>query len=344
MQKIMEVFQGKEFTTPPCWFMRQAGRYLPEYRELRAKSGGFLPMCYTPDIATEITLQPIRRFGMDAAIIFSDILLIPQGLGRTLNFQAGEGPHLDAITHHEELSQLSLNAMQEKLTPVYTAIAQTRTALPANTALIGFAGAAWTLLCYMLDSNGKEDFISTRTAIYSNPALCSALIDILVEAITLHLRMQIDAGAQIVQIFDSWAAHVPTHHRETLLYAPTKRIVNAVRATHPTTPIICFPRGIGETDMIAFATYVAPDALSIDQFTDMVHLAKHTPQTILLQGNIDNLALAHDEHATIMQVTRLKQQMKGRRFIANLGHGVLPNTPISTMHAMIDEIRKEAPL
>jgi uroporphyrinogen decarboxylase len=344
MQKILDVFHGKHHASPPCWFMRQAGRYLPEYRELRAKSGGFLPMCYTPELATEITLQPIRRFGMDAAIIFSDILVVPHGLGRTLTFQAGEGPHLEAITHTEEVAQLSLEAMQEKLTPVYAALSQTRAALPPETTLIGFAGAPWTLLCYMLDSNGREDFHTTRTAIYTDLGLCLALINILVEAISLHLCLQIEAGAQMVQIFDSWAAHVPSTLRDALIYQPTKRIIDTIRTTHPTIPIMCFPRGIGEADYIQFASIVNPDGLSIDQFTDMERLAARVPDTLTLQGNIDNLALAHDEAATLMHVARLKQQMKGRRFIVNLGHGVLPNTPISTMHALMDEIRKEETL
>jgi uroporphyrinogen decarboxylase len=336
---FLDVFAGKIDSTPPFWFMRQAGRYLPEYRALREKSGGFLPMCYTPEIATEITMQPIRRFGMSAAIIFSDILVIPHGLGQHLEFLAGEGPNLKIIENQEDIAGLSLQAMQEKLQPVYQAISQTRAELAPDKALIGFAGAPWTLLCYMLDGNGKADFIKTRSAIYANPALCEAIIALLVQAITQHLSAQIKAGANAVQIFDSWAEYVPAGLRDALIYQPTKLIVEGLRKLHPNVPIICFPRAIGEADLLRFAEIVRPDGISVDQFVSLANVAEKMSPEITLQGNIDNLALCYNLEATVAQAAHLGRVMQGRRFIANLGHGVLPPTPIANMQALIDELR-----
>ena len=209
---------GQNLPTPPCWFMRQAGRYLPEYRALREKAGGFLNMCYTPELATEITLQPIRRFGMDAAIIFSDILVVPHGLGRPLEFRTGEGPWLEPLTDMAQLQALDLSRMIDHLQPVYAALRATRRELPESTALIGFAGAPWTLLCYMLDGNGKHDFEQARATLYANPALVGGLMRILAEAVSLHLIEQINAGADAVQLFDSWAGFVPGHAYRRIAY------------------------------------------------------------------------------------------------------------------------------
>ncbi len=348
---FIDIFQAKLLTETnpkttkkipqktPFWFMRQAGRYLPEYRALREKSGGFLPMCYTPEIATEITMQPITRFGMSAAIIFSDILVIPHGLGLKLEFMAGEGPNLQTITHANELPRLSIEAMREHLRPVYAALTQTRAALAPDKALIGFAGAPWTLLCYMLDGNGRGDFMQARTAIYSNPEMCHTIIALLVEAISEHLCAQIEAGANAVQIFDSWAAHVPSHLREALIFAPTKAIVESVRLRHPNAPIICFPRGVGEADYVRFAEIVQPDGISVDQFTDMASLSVKIPEHITLQGNVDNLALAYNAKEAVRQVSALKAAMQGKRFVLNLGHGVIPQTPVENMQAIIDAVR-----
>jgi uroporphyrinogen decarboxylase len=336
---FLDIFAGKLPTTPPFWFMRQAGRYLPEYRALREKSGGFLLMCYTPEIATEITMQPIRRFGMSAAIIFSDILVVPHGLGLKLEFLAGEGPNLQTIINANQVANLSIEAMMEHLQPVYAAITQTRAELDSYKALIGFAGAPWTLLCYMLDGNGRGDFMQARTAIYSSPEICHAIIALLIEAISEHLSAQIEAGANAVQLFDSWAAHVPVHLREQLIYAPTKAIVERVRSRHPHAPIICFPRGIGEADLLRFAEIVQPDGISVDQFTNLALVAEKISPNITLQGNVDNLALAYNGAEAVRQVASLKQAMQGRRFVLNLGHGVIPQTPLENMQAIIDEIR-----
>jgi uroporphyrinogen decarboxylase len=342
MKPFLLPFLGQSAAIPPCWFMRQAGRYLPEYRELREKAGGFLNMCYTPELATEITLQPIRRFGMDAAIIFSDILVVPHGLGRELEFRTGEGPWLEPLTRIEELQALDIGRMVEFLQPVYQALQATRAALPKETALIGFAGAPWTLLCYMLDGNGKDDFIQARSAIYRDPALVSGLMRILSEAVAYHLIAQIDAGADAVQLFDSWAAHVPASHRAALLYQPAKMIMERVKAVHPGVPVICFPRGIGAEDIRQFVETVAPDGLSVDYCTDMATLAKTLPHNLVLQGNLDPLALVYDIEAVRRDVAALKQIMRARPFVMNLGHGVLPSTPTDHMSALIEAIRSEA--
>jgi uroporphyrinogen decarboxylase len=319
--------------------MRQAGRYLPEYRALREKAGGFLNMCYTPELATEITLQPIRRFGMDAAIIFSDILLVPQGLGRPLEFRTGEGPWLEPLTDISELHALDIARMSEHLQPVYAALRLTRAQLPEATALIGFAGAPWTLLCYMLDGNGAHDFERTRAALYSNPKLVGSLMRILSEAVAEHLIAQIEAGADAVQIFDSWAAHVPATHREALLIQPVNHIIARIKQTYPHTPVIAFPRGIGAEDVRLYVDKVAPDGLSVDQFTNIETLAPTLPPNLVIQGNIDPLALVHDIEAVEATVTRLKQSLKKRPYVVNLGHGVLPSTPIDHMTRLIECIR-----
>ncbi len=319
--------------------MRQAGRYLPEYRELRAEAGGFLKMCYTPELACEITLQPIRRFNMDAAIIFSDILVVPHALGRELTFTTGQGPWLDPITTLAQAEALDVSQMMPHLAPVYEALHLTRAALPADTALIGFAGAPWTLACYLLDGNGKTDFINARSSLYTNPVLLDHLMETLTQAVSEHLIAQIHAGAEAVQLFDSWASHVPSSHKEMLLYRPAKAIVDAVRAVHPTTPIICFPRAIGEADYARYAAYVQPDGLSVDQFTDMVALRELVPDELVLQGNFDPLALVHNMDILTTQVEELRLAMRGRPFVFNLGHGVVPSVPPEHMQQLLDAIR-----
>jgi uroporphyrinogen decarboxylase len=339
MKLFLLPFLGQSSPTPPCWFMRQAGRYLPEYRSLREKSGGFLNMCYTPELATEITLQPIRRFGMDAAIIFSDILVVPQGLGRPLEFRVGEGPWMEPLTEMSEMQALDIARMTEHLQPVYAALKSTRRELPESTALIGFAGAPWTLLCYMLDGNGKNDFERARAAIYEQPALVNGLMRILSEAVAVHLIEQINAGADAVQLFDSWAAHVPFTHRDALLMQPANYIFARIKKVHPTVPVICFPRGIGAEDLRTYVGVVAPDGISVDQFTNIETLAPTLPPNLVLQGNMDPLALVHDIDSVVASVARLKQSLKKRPYVVNLGHGVLPSTPIDHMTRLIESIR-----
>lgn len=339
MKPFLAPFSGIVADYPPCWFMRQAGRYLPEYRKIRESAGDFLVMCYTPDLATEITLQPIRRFGMDAAIIFSDILVVPHGLGQPLEFIKGYGPKLEPLVDEDELNLLNVERMVAFLHPVYQAIRQTRAALASHIALIGFAGAPWTLLCYMLDGNGKQDFVRSRTAIYEHPKLVERTIALLTHAIIEHLCQQIEAGADAVQIFDSWASHVPATHREMLVYQPTRMIVQALKARYPHVPVICFPRAIGAHDVQHFDNYVQPDGLSVDYTTDMAALYSSISPSVVLQGNLDPLALMASKEVICAQARALVQLMKGRPFVMNLGHGVLPQTPPEHMQALIETIR-----
>jgi uroporphyrinogen decarboxylase len=324
--------------TPPCWFMRQAGRYLPEYREVRKQAGDFLTMCYTPALATEVTLQPIKRYGMDAAIIFSDILVIPHKLGQHVEFVSGYGPKLSPITSLQGVTNLNLDNMVAQLEPVYEAIRQTRQALPADTALIGFAGAPWTLLCYMLDGHGKDKFATARTAIYDKQPLVTALIELLIEAVAAHLIAQVKAGADAVQLFDSWADYIPYTHRELLLHKPHQRIIALFKAACPNTPFVCFPRGIGKAAYETFAQYVQPDGLSVDQFTDITSLDIDT--SIVLQGNLDPHQLLADSEGSNAEARRIIEAMAHRPFIFNLGHGMIPAIPPEHLGALINTIRK----
>ncbi len=323
--------------TPPCWFMRQAGRYLPEYREVRKNADNFLTMCYTPELATEVTLQPIRRFGMDAAIIFSDILVIPHKLGQHVEFVTGFGPKLEPITSLEDARKLSLDGMTDRLAPVYKALKQTRAALPEETALIGFAGAPWTLLCYMLDGHGKNKFTDARSAIYHQKELVNGLMEFLIEAVSQHLIAQVKAGAQAVQIFDSWADYIPYTHHEALLHEPHKRIIASFKEACPDTPVISFPRAIGARAYEAFAEAVQPDGLSVDQCTDITAL--NIDKSIVLQGNLDPLQLLGDSAGSNAQARRIIDAMADRPFIFNLGHGMIPTIPPEHLGALINSIR-----
>ncbi len=261
--KFLETLAGTRFPTPPIWLMRQAGRYLPEYRAVRATTKSFLDFCYTPEKAVEVTLQPIKRFGLDAAIIFSDILVLPDALGQKVWFEEGEGPKLEALTDPVQFGQLSRARLTDHLAPVYSAISMTRRALPADTALLGFAGAPFTLACYMIEGGGSKDFAKVKLWAYRYPDSFALLIDLLVEAIVDHLANQVDAGADAVQLFDSWAGILPEEQLFGWSLEPMVRIANGLRARHPKVPIIAFPRAVGPAALM----YRRPDAftaLSID--------------------------------------------------------------------------------
>src|SRR5579863_6205015 len=263
LKPILQALRGETLTHPPFWLMRQAGRYLPEYRALRERVGGFLDLCYAPELAAEATLQPIRRFGMDGAILFSDILLVPQALGQKLWFEPGEGPALEPIRTRAAATALRLDGLPERLQPVYRAMGLAATGLPAATALIGFAGAPWTVATYMVEGRSSRDFSKVKEWAASDPAGFGVLIDRLVEATSLHLSAQIEAGAELVQLFDTWAAIVPPEDFDRWIIEPTRRIVERVRRDHRMTPIIGFPRGIG-TLYRRYFRETGVTALSID--------------------------------------------------------------------------------
>ena len=256
--KFLKTLGGTRFPTPPIWLMRQAGRYLPEYRAVRATTRSFLDFCYTPDKAVEVTLQPIRRFGLDAAIIFSDILVVPDALGQKVWFEEGEGPRLEALTDPAQFGQLSRGRLTDFLQPVYRAIKATRATLPAETALLGFAGAPFTLACYMIEGGGSRDFAKVKLWAFKHPDSFGLLIDLLVDAVIDHLTNQIEAGADAVQLFDSWAGVLPEEQLFSWSLEPLVRIAHGVRARHPKVPIIAFPRAVGPAALM----YRRPDAFS----------------------------------------------------------------------------------
>ena len=340
--KFLETLGGARFSTPPIWLMRQAGRYLPEYRAVRATTRSFLDFCYTPDKAVEVTLQPIRRFGLDAAIVFSDILVVPDALGQKVWFEEGEGPKLEALTDPVQFGQLSRARLPERLAPVYEAIRLTRAALPAETALLGFAGAPFTLACYMIEGGGSRDFAKVKGWAYAHPETFALLIDLLVEAVVDHLVCQIEAGADAVQIFDSWAGVLPEEQLFSWSFDPLVRISHAVRARHPRTPVIVFPRAVGPAALM----YRRPDAfaaLSLDTGIGAHWAARELQPHICVQGNLDPLMLVAGGVAMEREATRILDKLGHGAFVFNLGHGVVPQTPPDHVAQLVDIVRNWKP-
>ena len=337
---LLRALAGETMERPPFWLMRQAGRYLPEYRALRERAASFLEFCFSPELAAEATLQPIRRFGMDAAILFSDILVVPSALGRSVEFREGEGPVLEKLSTREEAEALALDGMVERLEPVYAAVEQVKTVLPHQTALIGFAGAPWTVATYMVEGGSSRDFAAVKEWALGAPSEFDRLIQLLVEATAAHLSAQIEAGAEIVQLFDTWAGIVPPDSFDRLVIEPTARIVAALRRNHPEVPIIGFPRGIG----VRYADYfrmTCVDAVSIDSGLPL-DLAAHALQPIgAVQGNLDPLLLVAGGAALDEAVAAILGALRQGPFIFNLGHGVLPQTPVAHV-ARIAELMRQA--
>jgi uroporphyrinogen decarboxylase len=329
---------GETLKTPPLWLMRQAGRYLPEYRELRAQSKSFLDFCYTPDWAIEVTLQPIRRFGFDASIIFSDILTIPDALQRNVRFTTGEGPEMDPIIDPATIATLRSAYRPEILKPVYEAVSGVRAALPKETALLGFCGAPWTVATYMIAGKGTKEQAPARLFAYRYPAEFQALMDLLVEISATHLIAQIDAGADTVQIFDSWSGVLPASEFDRWCIAPVKALVDKVRLARPSAGIIGFPRGATPQGILRFANETNVDAISIDTAGDLAGLAavKGLPT---LQGNLDPLALVAGGAGLDRAIDDILAVASQRPFIFNLGHGILPETPIAHVEHLIRRIR-----
>ena len=322
----------------PFWFMRQAGRYLPEYRQLRSKAKNFLDFCYTPDMATEATLQPIARFGMSAAIIFSDILVIPHALGMDVWFEEGKGPQLKALQNQQELDQLNVSGIQERLQTVYQALSQTRSALPKQTSLIGFCGSAWTLACYMIEGKGSRDFQKVRLFAYENPAYFSQLIGLLEKAIIEHADLQIKAGAEVIQLFDSWAGVLSSREFKKWVIEPTQNIVKELKERHPLVPIIGFARQAG-TQYGNYAQQTGVDAISIDAGVCVNWAKKELQPKVIVQGNLDNLLLATDKKAMLDQAKIILETWGDKPFIFNLGHGVIPQTPVENVQELSELIK-----
>jgi uroporphyrinogen decarboxylase len=341
-QKLMlQSLSGEATARPPVWLMRQAGRYLPEYRALRSKAKNFINFCLTPDLAIEVTIQPIRRFGMDAAILFADILLVPHALGQQVAFVEGEGPRLEPIRDAAGLARLSDDRLAETLSPVMETIKGVRAALPPETTLIGFAGSPWTVATYMIEGQGGTDYENTRHMAWSEPELFARLLDRIVDATSSYLIAQADAGAEALQLFDSWAGAVPAPLFESAVIAPTTKIVKAVRAKHPNIPIIGFPRAAG-SHVGVYAAETGVNGVSIDHMTDLLAAAKSVPAGVAVQGNLDPILLLNGGAAMDREVRSTITMMKGRPFIFNLGHGVMQPTPPDNVARLVALVKGEA--
>ncbi len=336
---FLSALEGDTRFPPPLWLMRQAGRYLPEYREIRAKAPSFLDFCYTPALAAEATLQPIRRFGFDAAILFSDILVVPDALGQKVSFESGEGPRLDPILSAEDFAKLNERIDVARLAPVFETIERVAGNLPEETALIGFCGAPWTVASYMLAGRGTPDQAPARLFAYRDPELCQRLIDRLVVASIDYLSAQIEAGVEAVQIFDSWAGVLPAGEFERWCVAPIKAIVSGLRRKGSAVRIIGFPKGVG-VRLEAFARQTGVDALGLDSSVDPAWAAEAFDKSLVLQGNLDPLALLAGGTALEASARRILAAFKRRPHIFNLGHGVLPETPLAHVARLVELVRQ----
>ena len=340
---LIEALKGKAQETPPVWMMRQAGRYLPEYRELRASTGGFLDLCYNPDKASEATLQPIRRFGMDGAIVFSDILVVPHALGQQVTFETGEGPKLDRLTGADDLRRLTREKFHEHLAPVYETLRQTKSKLMhegfENTALIGFAGAPWTLACYMIDGGSSRDFQQTKLWAYNDQHSFADLMDILCESIVDYLDMQVQAGAEAVQLFDSWAGILDHTMFSRWVIRPTRKIVEGFRQLHPDIPFIGFPRGAGRMTL-DYAQNSMVSALSLDPQTAPKWAANVYQNLMPVQGNMDPVCLLSGGLTMQSAAEDILVHLAKGPFVFNLGHGVIKETPPEHVEELVQMIRE----
>jgi uroporphyrinogen decarboxylase len=337
---ILKVLANQVVQQPPVWLMRQAGRYLLEYRELRAKAGSFLDLCFNPALATEVTLQPVRRFGFDAAILFSDILVVPHALGQTVTFEAGEGPHLrPTIESAAGMSQLRDAIDLDALTAVFDTIGRVRSALSRNVALLGFCGAPWTVATYMVAGHGTSDQAPARLFAYRDPAGFQRLIDLLVEASIDYLAAQFEAGVDAVQLFDTWAGTLGPAEFDRWCVAPAGRIVDGVRKRHPGARIIGFPRGAG-TSLLRYVESVPVDAVGLDWMIDRELVRREIQSRRPVQGNLDPVALLAGGGALDREVDAVLEAFSGKPFIFNLGHGILPETPIAHVEHMLARVRK----
>ena len=333
---LLRVLAGESLKTPPVWVMRQAGRYLPEYRELRKKAGGFLDLCYNPDFATEVTLQPIRRFGFDAAILFADILLVPQALGMDLWFAEGEGPRLTPITDVSTLKPVE--DIHETLNPVYETVRRLSSELPAETTLIGFAGAPWTVATYMIAGRGTPDQGPARRLMYENPVAFSAIIDRVTDATIEYLAKQVEAGAEVIKIFDSWAGALGGSQFERYALQPAVKIATELKLRFPGLPIIGFPRGSGG-GYIPFANSGAFDALAMDTSIPAEWARDVLQPKVAVQGNLDPMHMVTGGQALEDETKRLLDILGGGRYIFNLGHGITPDGDPRNMEKMLNIIR-----
>jgi uroporphyrinogen decarboxylase len=338
---LLRVLGGETRWPPPIWLMRQAGRYLPEYREIRAKVPDFIALCTTPSLATEVTLQPIRRYRFDGAILFSDILMLPWALGHGLAYKEGEGPVLPPLRDAQGIAALRPERVADAVAPIMETVRGVRAGLVREgfneTALIGFAGGPFTVACYMVEGGGSRDFAATRVMAYREPALFARLLDVLTEATISYLLAQIDAGAEALMLFDSWAGILSPPQFRTCVIAPTQRIVARIRQRHATIPLIGFPRLGGS--MIGEYAAIGINAVGLDTSMKLAVAHHLLPANVAMQGNLDPLAVVAGGKALADETHLILRRMRGRPFVFNLGHGIVPQTPPAHVAELTDLVR-----
>lgn len=337
-RRLVAALRRETQSPPPIWLMRQAGRYLPEYREVRSRFDAFLDLCYNPQWAAEVTLQPIRRFGFDAAIVFSDILVVPDALGQRVWFETGEGPKLEPVATAADIATLGLEQAERRLEPIYETVARVRDALPQETALIGFCGAPWTVATYMVGGSGSPDQRAARLWAYRDPEEFGDLIELLVEISVRHLVRQLEAGADAVQIFDSWAGTLGDREFERWVIEPNRQLAGGVRAAAPSAPIIGFPRGAGLRSL-SYVRETGVEGISIDWTMPLTFAAAELQPVATVQGNLDPLALLAGGKALDRGVDSILEALGKAPFIFNLGHGILPETPVDHVERLIHRVR-----
>ncbi|MEO5373384.1 MAG: uroporphyrinogen decarboxylase [Alphaproteobacteria bacterium] len=335
---FLRALRGDVMSRPPFWLMRQAGRYLPEYRRTRESVGGFLELCYSPSAAVEVTLQPLRRYGMDAAILFSDILVVPDGMGRAVTFKEGEGPVLTPLSGLADVERLDVDRVTTHLAPVYETVRRLAAAIPAETALIGFAGAPWTVATYMIEGGGSKDFATAKTWAFGGGPM-EALMERLVEATARHLIAQIDAGAEAVQIFDTWAGVLPEPEFRRLVIGPIKAVAERIRKERPGIPVIGFPRGAGVL-YEAFVAETGVNGVSIDSTVPLTWAAERLQPHCTVQGNLDPIRLVVGGPDMVLRIRQILESLGRGPFIFNLGHGIVPQTPPENVDLLTKTIRE----
>lgn len=336
-KRLLQVLRGETISPPPIWLMRQAGRYLPEYQETRARAGGFLDLCYRPDLAEEVTLQPIRRFGFDAAILFADILLLPQALGQKLWFEPGEGPRLEPIRDASALKDVA--DVHDVLNPIYKTVGRLSSSLPEETTLIGFAGAPWTVATYMIAGRGTPDQKPAHDLLESDPKAFFGIIDCIVEGTVAYLSKQIEAGAEVVKLFDSWAGSLKGADFDRVCIEPNMRIVEAIRRRHPDVPVIGFPRGAAGRS-VDYVKATGVNCIAIDQSMSPEWARDHLQTHCAVQGNLDPALMVGDGEGLAEHVAHLITCLGDGPYIFNLGHGITPDANPDNVSKLISLVRQ----
>ena len=340
MSIFLDCIHKKKITRPPIWLMRQAGRYLSEYRETRKQAGSFLDLCYNSELATEVTLQPIEKFGFDAAILFADILLILDALGVKVEFIEGMGPKIEPVKDIKGINNLfDVKDIHEKLEPVYNTVSMLKSSLPKNVPLIGFAGAPWTLATYLVNGRGEPGSITTKKFLLSNPSEFEKIIDILTEATIEYLLMQIKHGADVIKIFDSWAGSLNADMVMNYSLKPLQRIVKRIKEKYPNIPFIVFPRGVNTTYSY-FSEIGEFDVLAIDQFLDRDWVANEIQPKKIIQGNLDPIFLTLEKDVLLRELNKVINSFKKYPFIFNLGHGITPDAQVDNVKSLVEFIKE----